>query len=345
MDSNDLLDTLPDSGAADVAGLHIDSYNLALPNPQGEGFLGDRASQTAFRALLKKARRRDLTGKDPFGKEERVEVSKKELDLVMVGGDEDAAHLVHLVAERFARRLTGVVEGFLDEPQWRKVEGIIFGGGFPESRVGRLAIRRAQRLLGRRGHEVSLHVLQHDADEAALLGWAALLPKSLRKQYDGFLAVDVGGSNIRCGIVEHSRHPEKAEVRDSMHWRHADDDPNRKEAIDRMAGMLNGLIALARTVGMSLAPVICIACPGQIEPDGRISRGGQNLPGDWESPFSLPEALAERLDAIDGTPPRILLHNDAVMQGLSECARMEQYAHWGVMTIGTGLGNASFSRG
>ena len=39
----------------------------------------------------------------------------------------------------------------------------------------------------------------------------------------------------------------------------------------------------------------------------------------------------------------MLLHNDAVVQGLSEAARMARVERWGVLTIGTGLGNASYT--
>ena len=39
----------------------------------------------------------------------------------------------------------------------------------------------------------------------------------------------------------------------------------------------------------------------------------------------------------------ILIHNDAVVQGLSEVPFMTDVQHWGVLTIGTGLGNARFT--
>jgi hypothetical protein len=38
-----------------------------------------------------------------------------------------------------------------------------------------------------------------------------------------------------------------------------------------------------------------------------------------------------------------VIHNDAVVQGLSELPRMQDYERWGVLTIGTGLGNARFT--
>lgn len=39
----------------------------------------------------------------------------------------------------------------------------------------------------------------------------------------------------------------------------------------------------------------------------------------------------------------ILMHNDAVVQGLSEVPFTRDFEHWGVLTIGTGLGNARFT--
>ena len=39
----------------------------------------------------------------------------------------------------------------------------------------------------------------------------------------------------------------------------------------------------------------------------------------------------------------ILMHNDAVVQGLSEAPFMKDVKRWGVLTIGTGLGNARFT--
>jgi hypothetical protein len=37
------------------------------------------------------------------------------------------------------------------------------------------------------------------------------------------------------------------------------------------------------------------------------------------------------------------MHNDAVVQGLSEVPFMQDVARWAVLTIGTGLGNARFT--
>ena len=37
------------------------------------------------------------------------------------------------------------------------------------------------------------------------------------------------------------------------------------------------------------------------------------------------------------------LHNDAVVQGLSELPYMQDVKYWGMLTLGTGLGNARFT--
>ena len=81
-----------------------------------------------------------------------------------------------------------------------------------------------------------------------------------------------------------------------------------------------------------------------IEPDGSIDRGAQNLPGNWESTrFNLPSSLVEAIPTIGDHEHRDLMHNDAVVQGLSEVPFNSDVERWGVLTIGTGLGNARFT--
>jgi hypothetical protein len=108
--------------------------------------------------------------------------------------------------------------------------------------------------------------------------------------------------------------------------------------------MLKDLSKRAKKEGYDLAPFIGIGCPGKIEEDGTIAKGAQNLPGNWESSrFNLPARLAEAMPAIDGHDTVILMHNDAVVQGLSETPFMQDVKRWGALTIGTGLGNARFT--
>ena len=96
--------------------------------------------------------------------------------------------------------------------------------------------------------------------------------------------------------------------------------------------------------GFKLAPFIGISCPGVINADGSIEKGAQNLPGNWESSkFHLPRSLLEGIPSIGAHDTAILMHNDGVTQGLSEVPFMQEFERWGVLTIGTGLGNASFT--
>jgi len=101
--------------------------------------------------------------------------------------------------------------------------------------------------------------------------------------HDGILAVNIGGSTIRVGVVELNRKKaadlSKSKVGMSELWRHADDGPNRRGAVP----------------------------------------------------------------TLDGHEVTVLMHSDAVVQGLSEAPFMRDARHWGVMTIGTGLGNARFT--
>ena len=110
----------------------------------------------------------------------------------------------------------------------------------------------------------------------------------------------------------------------------------------RLADMLRALIKRVEKQRLALAPVIGIGCPGLIREDGSIEKGGQNLPGDWEHrSFNLPQLLQQAIPI--GHEVVVLMHNDAVVQGLSEVPFMRDVEHWGVMTIGTGLGNARFT--
>ena len=121
-------------------------------------------------------------------------------------------------------------------------------------------------------------------------------------------------------------------------------EPGREDAVTRLIGMLEDLIKRAAKDDLKLAPFIGIGCPGVIRADGTIDRGGQNLPGNWEvKSFNLPALLREAIPKIGDHETLVVMHNDAVVQGLSEVPHMRDVQHWGVLTIGTGLGNARFT--
>jgi hypothetical protein len=334
-------------GASRLQSVDIDSFNLELKDD--EGFIGDRASKGAFQSILESWRKPlRKEGHDPFGNKSSEEISKKQLDEILIGDDVEASAVVHSAVEEFAQELAAVTQRFLKSKAWQKTECIVVGGGFRESRIGELAIARAEIILKAAGLKIAMIPIRFHPDEAGLIGCIHLAPSWIFEAFDSILAVDIGGTNIRCGIVEPRQDKasdlSKATVWKSKLWRHADDDPTRESAVKKLAKMLKDFIAEAEEEGLKLAPFIGISCPGVISADGSIEKGAQNLPGNWESSkFNLPAALIEAIPTIGDHDTTVLMHNDGVVQGLSEVPFMQHYKRWGVLTIGTGLGNARFT--
>ena len=334
-------------GATRLPSVDVDSFNIELKDD--EGFLGDRASKGAFRKILDGLRKPlKKNGDDPLGDKPAEAIAKSTLDEALVGDDIAAAALVHGAIEEFAQELAYVTQRFLKTKAWADTERIVVGGGFRESRVGELAIARTDILLKAADFKVDLVPIRFHPDDAGLIGCLHLAPSWIFEAYDSILAVDIGGTNIRCGVVETrwKKAPDlsKASVWKSELWRHADDEPTREGAVKRLVKMLKGLIADAGKEGLKLAPFIGIACPGVIKEDGSIEKGAQNLPGNWESSkFNLPASLVEAIPEIGDHDTAVLMHNDGVAQGLSEVPFMQDVERWGVLTIGTGLGNARFT--
>jgi hypothetical protein len=334
-------------GATRLPSVEVDSFNLELKDD--EGFLGDRASKKAFRKILDDLREPlKRSGGDPLGKKSSGEIAKSELEELLAGKDIPAAALVHSAIEEFAQELAYVTRRFLKTKAWADAERIVVGGGFRQSRVGELAIARSEIILKAEGFDIDLVPIRNHPDDAGLIGTLHLAPSWIFEGHDSILAVDIGGTNIRCGVVEtrFKRTPDlsRAEVWQSELWRHADDEPTREGAVKRLVKMLKDLIKAAEEDGRKLAPFIGIACPGVIDEDGSIEKGAQNLPGNWESSkFNLPKSLVEAIPRIGDHDTAVLMHNDGVVQGLSEVPFMQDVDHWGVLTIGTGLGNACFT--
>jgi hypothetical protein len=338
---------LGNHGATLLPAVEVDSYNLELKDD--EGFLGDRASRQAFHAILENWRKplRKL-GEDPFGEKDSDDLSRSKLDVVLKEGEPEAAAVIQSAIEDYAQELALVVRRFLKAKAWADTERIAMGGGFRDSRIGELAIARANLILTADGIKVDMVPIHNDPDEAALIGAVHLAPAWIFKGHDSILAIDIGGTNMRVGVVlpnvGKASDLTKAAVWKSEKWRHADEKLGREKAVDELTAMLKDLTKRARKEGLNLAPFIGIACPGKIEADGSIAKGAQNLPGNWESErFNLPARLAEAIPSIDDHDVTILMHNDAVVQGLSEVPFMRDVKRWGALTIGTGLGNARFT--
>lgn len=334
-------------GAARLPNVDVDSYHVELKDD--EGFIGDRASKRAFRDLIENWRKPLRKGGiDPFGDVQSDKISKKDLDQLLIKGDLEAAGVVQGAIEDFSQTLAFVIQQFLKIKAWKDTERLVVGGGFRGSRVGELAIGRTAVILKAEGVGIDLVPVRNEPDEAGLIGATQLVASWMFEAHDAILAVDIGGTNIRTGVVhlnlKKAKDLSKAGVGRFELWRHGDDKVSREDAVDLLAEMLKRLIARAGKDGTRLAPFIGIGCPGKIEADGAIDRGAQNLPGNWESSkFNLPTRLREAIPKIGDHETAVVMHNDAVVQGLSEVPFMTDVERWGALTIGTGLGNARFT--
>jgi hypothetical protein len=334
-------------GSAMLPLVEVADYNLQLRDEAG--FIGDRASKGVFRALIddwRKPLRR--LGHDPFGDEPSTALDKQRLDDLLCEGDPEAAGVVQGAIEGFAHELAEVLRRFLNIDRWRNTERLVLGGGFSGNRIGQLAIGRASLLLKAQGIATEVAIICHDPDEAGLIGAVHLVPAAMFRDGDAVLAVDIGGTNIRAGIVALERelapHFSKARVWKFKLWRHGEQGVGREDTVARLIAMLRQLSSEADAAGLRLAPYIGVGCPGRIAPDGSISNGAQNLPGNWEgSDFNLPATLHDAIPKIGAADTVIVMHNDAVVQGLSELPRMRDVATWAAFTVGTGLGNALFT--
>src|SRR5262249_56054111 len=103
------------------------------------------------------------------------------------------------------------------------------------------------------------HRMRSHPDEARLVGAVHLMPSWMIEGYGGILAVDIGGTNIRAGVVESNlakaADASKARVWKSELWRHGDEKTKRDEAVDRLVEMLEDLTARADQAQLTLSPL------------------------------------------------------------------------------------------
>jgi hypothetical protein len=144
---------------------------------------------------------------------------------------------VHSAIEDFAQELAHVTRRFLKTKAWERTERIVVGGGFRDSRPGELAIARAEIILKVENFKIEMVPIHNHSDDEGLIGALHLAPSWIFEAHDSILAVDIGGTNIRCGVVETRRKKapdlSKACAWTSELWRHADDEPTRENAVKR----------------------------------------------------------------------------------------------------------------
>src|SRR5882757_3657451 len=91
-------------GARDLGPVVVETYNAELRD--AEGFIGDRASNRAFRAIIDESRDRlrDVAD-DPLGDTPTEDLSKKKLVKLLLEGDYEAAGVIQGAIEEFSAEL------------------------------------------------------------------------------------------------------------------------------------------------------------------------------------------------------------------------------------------------
>jgi hypothetical protein len=336
----DDLQLLPVHGRAELRGLRIDAYGLALPGAPSPG---------GFDALLTKwrARLRANGGRDPWGDVPVVDCEM--LDAALSGSAPEAARLVQGAMAAFAEHLAATAIRLLALPGWEETQRLLVGGELRSAWIGDIAVARAAQKLRAEGFGVTLGPIRHAPGEAALVGAARLLPHPLLETCDVVPVAELGPEGFRAGLVLPRLGVAPGMAAAGLWrwraWRHAGERTDRAAAIGQLAGMLADLLGDAAAAGLSAPPVVAVAVPGVPDAEGRLGPGAEGLPGgDWAAEeFRLPAALGRLLPPVAGTRPAVLLHNEAVVQGLSEAPFQRDVARWGVMTLGSGFGNARFT--
>jgi hypothetical protein len=181
--------------------VEIDSYNVELKD--SEGFIGDRASRGAFRTLVDQIRKSVRKNRDdPLGDDDTEEFSKVELDNLLLKGEPEAAGVVHGAIEDFSQDFALIIQRFLKLKEWKDTSRIAVGGGFRASRIGEIVAGRTAIILKAQGIDVELVPIHNHPDEAGLIGAVHLAPTWMFEAFDAVLAVDIGGTNIRAGVVQ-----------------------------------------------------------------------------------------------------------------------------------------------
>ena len=104
-------------GADDLPSVFVDEYNNELRDR--DGFIGDKASKSAFQAKLTDWRKRIRKGgDDPLGKKPTKDFSKMEIDALLKGDDKEAAALIMGAIEDFADELAHILMRFMKQEAW-----------------------------------------------------------------------------------------------------------------------------------------------------------------------------------------------------------------------------------
>ena len=132
----------------------------------------------------------------------RKSITKAQLDNLLLKGEPEAAGVVHGAIEDFSRDFAIIIPRFLKLKEWKDTSRIAIGGTFRASRIGESVAGRTTVILKTQKIDVELAPIHNHPDEAGLIGAVHLAPTWMFEAFDAVLAVDIGGTNIRAGVVQ-----------------------------------------------------------------------------------------------------------------------------------------------
>lgn len=247
---------------------------------------------------------------------------------------------IELVLNRMGKNLGRVIKKLLGWNYWKGVERIYVGGGLSEGRSGDIIVDSANEFLRENSNQsLDLRKINYHPAVVALIGITYFIPVENRN----VVTVDLGGGNLRTGIVNPPEGNRMVEVYYSrfIHWQELG--LEREGLADLIASEIASCLNRSEKLDVDISEYIGIGVPAAAE-DGRITGKDRNLPGDWSDPeFRLSEIINEKIrKETNFNDFKYVIKNDAVSQGLSEIPFAGDVKDWGILTIGTGLGNARF---
>lgn len=236
-----------------------------------------------------------------------------------------------------------IVKRLLNWKYWKKTERIYVGGGVSEGKIGDILLKEAKDFISAETSlNVTLRKIHYSPAVAGLIGATYFIPtKNGRKAVP---TIDLGGGNLRTGLVLPPSEDENAVVFHSnfLNWQKLG--LNRDSLVELISSEVIDCLNVSKETKTEISEYMGISFPALVDEKGYVIGKDRNLPGNWiDSQFHLPSIINSKIKEKTGFGDfKFIVRNDAVCQGLSEIPFVHDVKRWGVLTIGTGLGNARF---